>query len=289
MPYLYLTLCTLACASASVFGKLFQGRSGALRSSDTFYNFFLLLAATIGWGVLYATDFAFEAGVLLYALLFAVSFISYTTGVISALRYGSATLTTLLVSLSLLVTTIWGFFFWNADFTVLVAVGLVLVVLSIVLCLYTKNEEGKGGVSLKWVFFVALAFFGNAGCAIVQRTQQMHYDGRYGNMLMFFALLASSLVFLVVYLKSDRTDTGTMCKTSIWIPLGAGICNVLQNLLSILLVSSELSTSLIYPVIGVGSLAVVTIFSLFVFKEKMRPWQWVGVGFGAVATVLLSL
>ena len=194
MPYLYLTLCTLTCASASVFGKIFQRKSGAFRASDTFYNFALLLAATIGWGVLYITDFSFDTGVLLYSALFALTFVSYATGLIGALRYGSATLTTLLVSLSLLVTTIWGFFFWDASFTPFVAVGLVLVVVSIVLCLYTENEEGKSGISLKWVFFVALAFFGNAGCAIVQRTQQLQYAGRYGNMLMFFALLFSSLV-----------------------------------------------------------------------------------------------
>ena len=268
---------------------MFQSKSGTLRASDTFYNFFLLLAATVLWGVLYAIDFSFEAGVLAYSALFALSFISYAVGLIGALRHGSATLTTLLVSLSLLVTTVWGFFFWGAPFTPFVAVGLVFVVLAIVLCLYTKSEKGKGEISPKWLFFVSLAFFGNAGCAIVQRTQQMHYAGRYGNMLMFFALLFSSLAFLFVYLKSDRTDTKAMCKTSLWMPIGAGLCNVLQNLLVILLASSKLSPSLIYPTIGVGSLAVVTLFSLLVFKEKMRPWQWVGIGFGAAATILLSI
>ena len=289
MPYLYLSLTVLTCASASIFGKMFQSKSGTLRACDTFYNFFLLLAATVFWGVLYLIDFSFNAHVLWYAVLFSLFFVSYTVGLISALRYGSATLTTLLVSLSLLVTTVWGFFFWKAPFTLFVAVGLVFVVLAIVLCLYTKGEKKGQGVSPKWLFFVVLAFLGNAGCAIVQRTQQMHDAGRYGNMLMFFALFFSSLAFLFVYLKSDRTDTKAMCKTSLWMPIGAGLCNVLQNLLVILLASSALSPSLIYPTIGVGSLAVVTLFSLLVFKEKMRPWQWVGIGFGAAATILLSI
>ena len=289
MPYLHLSLLVLTCASASVLGKMFQRKSESLRSPDAFYNLVLLLAATLLWGVLYLFDFSFDVSVLVYAALFALSFVSYTVGLISALRYGSTTLTTLLSSLSLLLTTVWGFFFWEAPFTELVAVGLVFVVLSIVLCLYTKGEEGKSEISPKWLFFVSLAFFGNAGCAIVQRTQQMHYEGRHGNMLMFFALLFSSIAFLFVYLKSDRTDAKTMCKASLWLPLSAGICNVLQNLCSIWLVSSDLSTALIYPTVGVGSLAVVTLFSLFVFKERMHWWQWLGVAFGAVATVLLSL
>ena len=56
-----------------------------------------------------------------------------------------------------------------------------------------------------------------------------------------------------------------------------------------LMAVTTLSPSLIYPVIGVGSLAVVTIFSLFVFKEKMHWWQWVGVAVGALAVALLSI
>ena len=56
-----------------------------------------------------------------------------------------------------------------------------------------------------------------------------------------------------------------------------------------LMALTDLSPSLIYPVIGVGGLAVVTIVSLFIFREKMRWWQWVGVAVGAVAVALLSI
>ena len=53
--------------------------------------------------------------------------------------------------------------------------------------------------------------------------------------------------------------------------------------------STDLSPSLIYPVIGVGGLSIVTVFSLLVFKEKMTVRQWLGVAVGAVAVVLLSI
>ena len=58
---------------------------------------------------------------------------------------------------------------------------------------------------------------------------------------------------------------------------------------AMLMAMTDLSPSLIYPVVSVGGLAVVTIFSLFVFKEKMYPKQWFGVAIGAVAVVLLSI
>ena len=108
-------------------------------------------------------------------------------------------------------------------------------------------------------------------------------------MLMLVATGISAITCLVIYKRSDRRDSMVMLKTSWWIPVLAGACNVMLNLLVMLMATTELSTSLIYPVISVGSLSIVTVFSLFVFKEKMRPSQWVGVAVGAVAVVLLSI
>ena len=204
------------------------------------------------------------------------------------LKHGPTALSALINNMSLIVTTIWGFFFWGAEVTPLVIIGLVLVICSITLCLYSKNTDGRG-FSLKWLFYVSLSLIGNAGCAIVQRTQQMDFGGQHGNMLMLFATGISAVTCIIFYLKSDRTDSGIMLKTSWWVPVLAGICNLVLNLLVMLMAGTTLSTSLIYPVISVGGLAVVTVFSLFVFKEKMRPSQWVGVGVGAVAVLLLSI
>ena len=80
-----------------------------------------------------------------------------------------------------------------------------------------------------------------------------------------------------------------MLKTSVWLPICAALLNLVLNVFVMLLANTKLSPSLIYPVIGVGSLAVTLVFSLFVFKEKMHWRQWVGVGIGAVAVLLLSI
>ena len=108
-------------------------------------------------------------------------------------------------------------------------------------------------------------------------------------MLMLFATAISALIYLFVYLKSDRSDTPTMIKVSWWMPICAGFCNLILNMLVMLMALTDLSPSLIYPVIGVGGLAVVTVFSLVVFKEKMRWWQWIGIVIGAIAVILLSI
>lgn len=288
MPYIYLILSVFMSASSSVFGKIFNRKNDEKKDSTIFYNFLLMISVCLGWGLLYAFDFSFHANVLWYSALFALCYTVCNIGIINALKYGPATLTSLLIGLSLLVTTIWGFIFWDAKVTVPVVIGLILVICAITLCLYTKEKEEQT-ISWKWLFYVALAFLGNAGCTIVQRTQQVQYDGQHGKMLMLFATGFSALAYLVIYLKSDKSDTQTMLKTSWWTPVCAGVCNLILNVLVMLMALTDLSPSLIYPVIGVGGLAVVTVFSLFIFKEKMRWWQWLGVAVGAVATVLLSI
>ena len=145
-----------------------------------------MFSSALGWGILYAFDFSFNANVLWYSALFALCYTVCNMGIINALKYGPAMLTSLLIGLSLLVTTIWGFIFWGAKITAPVVIGLILMVCAITLCLYTKGKDEKG-VSWKWLMCVVLAFFGNAGCSIVQRTQQVQYNGAHGKMLILFA------------------------------------------------------------------------------------------------------
>ena len=288
MPVIYLVLSVIMGASTSVFGKIYTRREDGKTDANIIYALLLLVSALIGWGILYAFDFSFDVGVLLYAFLFGISYIAAQIGIINALKCGPAMLTTLFTNLSLILVTVWGFFFWEEKVTLTVVIGLIFVIVAIFLCLYTgKKEEGR--IGMRWLFYIAIAFVGNASCAIVQRTQQRAFGGAHGNMLMFFALLFSVVLYAIIFLRANKRDFSSIVRQSWWTPALAGILNVGHNLFVILLATTTLSASLIYPVIGVGGLAVVTIFSLFVFKEKMQWWQWLGVVFGAGAVVLLSL
>ena len=288
MPYFYLSVSVLMSASSSVFGKFFGRKNVGVKDASILYNCLQLTSVFVFWCVLYLFDFSFDVRVLPYSLLFATCFTVCNIGIITALRNGPMTLTSLFNSLSLIVTTVWGFVFWDDEVTMKVLLGLVLVVVSIFLCLYTGKKEEKK-ISLKWIIFTLMAFFGNAGCSIVQRTQQIHFDGQYKYMLMTFATFLSALVCLMIYLCGDKTQSKDILKNSWYFPVTAGSCNVVLNLFVMFLATSSLSPSFIYPVIGVGGLMVVTIFSLFVFREKLKWRQWFGIFFGAAATVLLSI
>ena len=288
MPYLYLIISVFMIASASVFVKIFNKQHEGEKDFSKLYNFIMLAFVFATWALLFAFDFSFNLNVLPYALLFAICYTVCNIGVINSLKHGPATLTSLFTTLSLIVSTIWGFFFWNSEPTPIVIVGLIIVVVAIYLCLYTGKKSEKK-ISVKWLIFVLMAFFGNAGCTIVQRTQQMNFNGQHGNMLMAFATFFSLIASAVMFFIGNKDDSKTAIKKSLYLPAIAGVCNVALNFFVILLATSSLSPSLIYPVLGVGGLAVVSLFSVFAFKEKLLWQQWLGMFLGAVATVLLSL
>ena len=245
----------------------------------------------IAWGVMYALDFSFDKKVLSYAIPMGAVYAVVTWANISALKCGPVSLTALFLQLSLIATTVWGFFFWGEKVTVLSVVGLVLAICSLVLCLYEKKSSEKEGgkISLKWVILALVVFFGNATSSILQRTQQTAFNGRHENMMMFFAMSIALIAFTCAYLKSDKTHTRVMVKETGWIPLLAGIANFLLNLFVIFLATSNLPPSLVYPVISVGGLAVSSLASSLLFKERLYPWQWAGMVLGALSVVFLSV
>ena len=117
MPYLYLIITVFTGASASVLGTYFNKRNESKKDAIALYNFLQLASISLLWLILYALDFSFDIAVLPYSLLFAMCFVVYNFGIINALKYGSSTLTSLFVGLSLILTTIWGFVFWGRKLT----------------------------------------------------------------------------------------------------------------------------------------------------------------------------
>lgn len=287
MPYLYLIVSVFCNASAGILGTFYNRRIPKGKDASALYTLLNLLTVSVCWLLLFAFDGSFDVGVLPYSLLFAACYTVCNLSLIRALSCGPVSLTTLLSGLSTIVTAVWGCIFWQDPFDVWVVSGLLAAIVASVLCLYSGKSEKT--ISWKWLGYALLSMFANAGCSIVQRTQQMQFSYRYGNAMMAFATLFSVLACLVVYVKSDREGNAELAKKQFAFPVAAGACNVVLNLFVILLAATSLSAALIYPTIGIGALAVTMLFSVFAFREKLKWWQWLGIAFGALATLLLSI
>ena len=289
MPYLILATATMFMSCNAIGATFYNRKNSSYKETAKIYNVLIMGAVFLCWLIKFLTNPVFDISVIIYSLVFTIG---YTTAVLTevcAYREGPMTLSSLIMQLSLVSTTIYGFFFWDSEVTTLVIVGLLLVIVALVLCLYTGkgNEGDKKRISAKWIFYILIFFVGNSIGTITQRTQQIDFDSAYGDFFMMVATAVSFTVCLFIYLKSDKSDSKKIISTSWYIPLLCGFFNFLQNLFVILL-ATLLSANIVYPVLMIGSLAITSIFSIVIFKEKMNWWQWIGVVVGAIAIVLLG-
>ena len=287
MSYVILALATIFMSCNGIGATFYNRRNSSHKEAVKIYNLLILGSVFLCWLIKFLTNPVFDITVIIYSLIFTVGYTTAMLSSVCAYREGPMMLSSLIMQLSMISTTIWGFFFWDSEISALVIIGLLLVVIALVLCLYTKggNEE-KNRISLKWLFYISLFFVGNSVGTITQRTQQLDFDSAYGDFFMMCATAVSFAVCLFVYLRSDKSESKEILSKSWYIPLFCGIFNFLQNLLVIIL-ATLLSANIVYPVLMIGSLAITSIFSIVIFKEKMRWWQWVGVVVGAVAIALL--
>ena len=285
MDYLYLTLAVVLVAGTNILGKLYNQKNAGRAGAAPLYTLILVSAAFVFWLCAFIFKPQYDMAVLPYAVIFSLCYVFANAGLIYALKYGSVTFTSLFGKMSLILVAVWGFFFWNEGLTPLSFIGLILCALSVFLCLY-KGREGRG-VNIRWIFFVLLFLLGNAGCSIVQKTQQMNFDGKYGAFMMLLSTGMSVIICAFIYLFSDRC--GIADTKSLYIPTVAGLMSAGMNLLVILLATSSLSASLVYPTLASGGLILVSVFGIFIFREKMSPRGFVGVALGLIATAILSL
>ena len=288
MPYLILTAATIFMSCNGIGATFYNRKNSSFKENAKIYNLLILGSVFICWLIKFLTNPVFDLAVIIYSLIFTVGYTTAMFSSVCAYREGPMMLSSLIMQLSMISTTVWGFFFWGSEITIPVIVGLFLVITALVLCLYTdKAGEGeKKKISAKWLLFISLFFVGNSVGTITQRTQQIDFNSAYGDFFMTVATAVSFAVCLCVYLKSNKTDTKKILKGSWYIPLLCGVLNFLQNLFVIIL-STLLSANIVYPVLMIGSLAVTSIFSIAIFKERMNWWQWGGVVLGAIAIALL--
>lgn len=286
MPYIYLFSAVLFSSMLSIMGAVFNAKTECAKNSSALYNLFVTAAAFISWGIIFLADFEFEPKVLLYSFGYAIFYTMALMGLFGALKSGSVALTSFVKQLSLVGVAVWGFLFWNTPLSINVAIGIAIIVAAIYFCFKPDKKDSKT-FSLRWLLNALILFIGNSGCTVIQKYQQMHFGGKYGSLLMLCACGFSAAVCFVMCLKKGKVS-GIKPKAVIF-PVTAGVSSALLNLFIIQLSSTNLSPALIYPTIAVGGVMLTAVFSVAVFREKLKTHQWIGLCIGMVAIAFLNL
>lgn len=278
-------------SSFSGIGATYYNRKNALhKDAPQPYVLVFLGVVFMCWLIKFLTNPCFDIAVIPYSILFTLGYTTAVVCSINAYKEGPMMLSSLITQLSMISTTIWGFFFWNSKITANIIIGLLLVITSLILCLYNRKDIAKSNkkVTSKWIIYISLYFIGNSVASIVQVSEQIDFNATYGDFFMALSTLCSLITYVIIYLKSSRSDAKQILKSSWYIPAFVGVCNFIVNFFIITL-ATLLSASIVYPVLMIGALAITSIFSIFIFKEKMGWWQWIGVVMGTISILLLSV
>lgn len=289
MSYIYLFLAMTFSAMITVGSRFFNQKNKNVANVSGLYSILTSGFAALSWLILWIADFSFDPGVLLYSAGYGVCYMLFTAGMFGAIKTGSTSLTALIKQMALVGVSFWGVLFWGTQFTLFSGIGIVLLVISLMLCLLVKEEKSDSHKMSKWLLFCGMISAGNAGASILQRYQQMAFHYQHKNMFMFFGLTFATLFCTLVALREDKRNWKDTFQTSWLFPAIAGGSSALSNVFILLLVKREMSPAILYPGIAVGGLMLTTLIATLFFREKLRPSQWVGLVVGAIALVFLNL
>lgn len=229
--------------------------------------------------------FFFDKAILPYSVGFAAAYVGATVFAVLAVLYGSLSLTVLMISYSSIIPAIYGIIFCGEKVTLNLIIGLILLVISLYLINFNK-EDIK--FSVKWLVFVILATVSNGMCSTVQKMSVTKFEGLYSNEFMIIALLIGTIITFIIAICSERKKVLEFAKKSALYALLAGICDGVVNIL-VLYLNQKISASIMFPLISVGGIVLTVLVSGLFLKEKLSKRQNIGIAIGAVSILFLSI
>ena len=300
MAYFLMIVCVITCTVQSPFKKIYQGKTN--KGTFLFVSMITLAAACFFAGACLFRGFSFELAALPYSLLFAFALAVCNVTSVLALRYGSLALTSLISSYSLMIPTVYGFVRFKDPVYVSQLIGIALLIVSLYMTNMAKKkpataevdpavaaeQKGKKNDFVLWLIMAAAMALSNAMCTIVQKEEQVRFDGAYKNEFMLIALLASFAVMLTVGLLRERRDLKETLKLGAVPAVLTGAANGATNLL-VMVVTATIATSIFFPVISGGGMVLAYIISVTLFKEKFTTMQKIGILLGVASLIFLNI
>ena len=204
-----------------------------------------------------------------------------------AICTGPLALTSLILQYSLVLPALYGLIVLDEAMSAMLILGIVMLLVSLVFInIESKGEKKK--ITLKWGIYAFLSFAGNGACSIIQKEQQMHFDGLYKNEFMILALFIVVIVLFASAFITERDKlTYNLKKGVLWYAI-CGLANGAVNML-VLVLSLRMPASVMFPVVSAGGIILTAAISILVYKEKLSTYQIIGMILGTVAIVFLNL
>ena len=281
---LILALCTLATLKVSLQSHF--GKKELKTSSDpTFYNGLVFFSSAL----LFAKHIpGASPQTWLYASLFAIFTVLFQLSYTHALSGGNVSLTVMMVNLSMLLPVLVSVFFFHEPFGPKHAIGIVLTVLSFVLCV---NFKDGGKVTKKWFSLTLIATVANAFITISQKifaSSEFHTEKEaFVSCAYLIAFVITLVIYAITLLRKRASDIYKRPRVYL-IAISVGLVLALFQWLNTYAMSIIHGT-FFFPVFSGGAIIFSTVAGILFFKDKLTVKQAISIVVGVIAVIIMNL
>lgn len=188
-------------------------------------------------------------------------------------------LTSIFMKLSLMIPILLSIFLFGETPTVFQLVGFAVAIASIVLI----NSDNSSPVMNSRTALIVLLLLGGGGDTMSKIFEQVGNSAYSENFLLYTFISATILAIALAVFKKERP-----CKKDLLFGVLIGIPNFFCARF-LLMSLTQLPGVLVFPTLCVGSILVVTLAGLLIFKERLGKRQWIAMGAILGALVLLNI
>lgn len=287
MKYLYLIFAVAANTTQTILTKQYHTKASITNTKPnyTLYTAMSSAAAMLFFWVTAGFCLELSRVFVPYAVGFAVSYSLCMISLNAAIAMGPLSVTSLINACSLVIPTMYGILFLKDPMKGTSYAGILLLLLAVVLV--NSKGEKESPMSLGWGIAVIVSFAANGMCSTLQKMQQVKCNGAYKSETMILAL-GLVTAFCLILLLPRKMDWREECKSCCrYAPFG-GIANGILNLL-VMVTTALMPSALFFPMFSAGSMCLMLIVSLTVYREKLTKRQIIGYFAGILSVILLNL
>ena len=295
-----------ACLLGGILRKYFTFRFGGRAALRHLYNAVGSLVSAVilfFWGG-FGSASVFT---LLLGTVFGIVTALQQITTMKAMECGPWSYTSVITSLSTLIPALSGALIWHEELGVLQIVGMAFMVVCLILSVDTSADTDCRKAPLQWLLYCAVAFACAGGIGVMQKWHQTSdFRGELNAFLViaFFISTVYSVVMIFLSKKEpvEETDAAPAgadaAKTShrsprtvallLLVMVVSGACVAANNKLNLYL-SGVMDSAVFFPLVNGGNLILTALSALFLFRERLTGRQWIGIGAGLVAVLLLCL
>lgn len=284
---LFLLIAILSSASMAVVLKIFRKQEGN-RYGILLGNY--LTCVILAFIMMPKGTDSFQAGseTWLAGIIAGFLFVAGLVGMQSSVRLNGAILTSAFSKLGLIIPLLVSIVFFAESVRLIQIPGFIMVFAAFILISFDSDASlgGETGRVYPLLLILVLVFCGSADAMakVYEQVGRQGSDGMY--FLILFAVAACLTFGLLIY------ETVKNKRKMRWREFAAGILVGIPNYFSSVLLLKALTglpASIVYPCFSAGTLLIVTLIAIPVFKEKPGPKTWIGLGLIAGALILLNI